>query len=78
MHAKTLQFCLTLCDPMDCSLPCSSTHRILWARMLEWVAMSSSRGSSQHRDQTCVSCTAGKFFTTELVKDWSGSSPSLV
>ena len=37
MRAKTLQFCLTLCDPTDCGLQCSSTHRILWARMLEWL-----------------------------------------
>ena len=39
------QFCLTLCDPMDCSLPGSSVHGILQARILEWVAISSSRGS---------------------------------
>ena len=43
---------LTLCDPMDCSLLDSSVHRILQARILEWVAMSSSRGSSQPRNQT--------------------------
>ena len=40
------QLCLTLCDPMDCSLPGSSVHGILQARILEWVAMPSSRGSS--------------------------------
>ena len=40
------QLCLTLCDPMDCSLPCSSVHGILQARILEWVAMPFSRGSS--------------------------------
>ena len=40
------QSCLTLCDPMDCSLPASSVHEILWARILEWVAMPSSRASS--------------------------------
>ena len=50
-----LQLCLTLCDPMDCSPPGSSVHGILQARILEWVAMPSSRGSSQPRDQTCVS-----------------------
>ena len=55
MHAKLLQSCPTLCNPMDCSLPGSSVHGILQARKLEWVAMSSSRGSSQPRDQTCVS-----------------------
>ena len=46
------QSCRTLCNPMDCSLPGSSDHGILQARILEWVAMPSSRGSSQHRDQT--------------------------
>ena len=52
MHAKSLQSCLTLCDPMDSSPPGSSVHRILQARILEWVAISFSRGSSQPRDQT--------------------------
>ena len=54
MCAKSLQLCLTLCDPADCSLPGSSIHGILQARILESVAISSSRGSSQPRDQTCV------------------------
>ena len=45
--SKLLQSCSTLCDPMDCSLPDSSVHGILQARILEWVAMPSSRGSSQ-------------------------------
>ena len=44
--------CLTLCDPMDCSLPGSSVHGILQARILEWVAISFSKGSSWHRDGT--------------------------
>ena len=44
------------CDPMDYSLPVSSIHRISQARVLEWVAISFSRGSSQTRDQTCISC----------------------
>ena len=56
---------LTLCDPMDCSLPGSLVHGILQARILEWVAISSSRGSSRPRDQTGVFCLAGGFFTTE-------------
>ena len=55
-HAKSLQLCLTLCDPMDYSLPGSSVHGILQARILEWVAMPSSRGSSQPRDWTHVYC----------------------
>ena len=46
MPAKSLQLCLTLCDPMDCSPPGSSVHGILQARTLEWVAMRSSRGFS--------------------------------
>ena len=53
---KLLQACLTLRDPMDCSPPGSSVHRILQARVLEWVAISSSRKSSQPRDRTHVSC----------------------
>ena len=52
-----------LCNPTDCSLPGSSVHGILQARILESVAMPSSRGSSRPRDQTQVSCTAGGFFT---------------
>ena len=52
---KLLQSCLTLCDPMDCSPPGSSVDEILQARILEWVAISSSRGSSQLRDQTRIS-----------------------
>ena len=44
------QSCLTLCDPMDCSPPGSSVHEIFQARILEWVAISFSRGSSQPRD----------------------------
>ena len=55
--------CLALCDPMDCSCVGSSVHGILWARILEWVAISYSKGSSQPRDQTHV--LAGGFFTTE-------------
>ena len=46
------QLCLTICDPVDCSLPGSSAHGILQARTLEWVAISSSRGSSLPKDQT--------------------------
>ena len=57
-----------LCDTMDCSLPGPSVHGISQTRILEWVAMPSSRGSSQPRDQThisCGSCVAGGFFTPE-------------
>ena len=58
MSAKLLQSCLTLCDPMDCSPPGSSVHGILQARILEWVAMPSSRGSSQSRNWTSISCVS--------------------
>ena len=55
IHACSLvQPCLTLCDPMDCSQQVSSTHRILQARILGWVAISYSRGSSQPRDHTSI------------------------
>ena len=64
-HAKLLQSSLTLRDPRDCSLPGSSVHGILQARILEGVALPSSRRSSWPRDGTCHSCIAGRFFTTE-------------
>ena len=57
------QSCLTPCDPMDCSLPGSSVQEILQARILGWGAIFSSRGSSLPRDQNCVCCGAGGFFT---------------
>ena len=62
------QLCLTLCDPVDCSLPGSSVHGLLQARILEWVAISFSRGPSQLRDWTHVFCIVGRrffFLTTE-------------
>ena len=58
-YTKSLPSCLTLCNPVGSSPPGSSVHGILQARILEWVAISSSRGSSWPRDQThasCVSC----------------------
>ena len=66
VRAKSLQSCPALCNPMDCSPPGSSVHGISQARLLQWVAMPSSRESSPSRDQTCVSCgscIAGGFFT---------------
>ena len=54
--------CPTLATPMDCTLPGSSVHGILQARILEWVAFPSS-GSSQPRNKTQVFCIAGRFFT---------------
>ena len=64
--AKSLQSCPTLCDPVDSSPPGSSVHEILQARILEWVAVSSSRGPSQPKDWThisYVSCT-GRWVVT--------------
>ena len=49
------QSCLTFCNPVDWSPPGSSVHGIFWARILEWGAISSSRGSSRFRDLTCIS-----------------------
>ena len=53
---KSLPSCPTICDPMDYSPPGFSAHGILRARLLEWVVMPSSRGSSQPRDRTHISC----------------------
>ena len=64
------QLCLTLCHPMDCSPPGSSVHGILQARILEWVAISFSGGSSQSRDWTWVSSIAGRFFTIWATRKW--------
>ena len=78
-ESEVTQSCLTLCDPMDCSLPGSSVNGILEARMLEWVAISFSRGSSWPRDWTQVSRIVGRRFTVwatreahslEGLKDW--------
>ena len=64
MHTQS---CPTLCNPIDCSPPGSSIHGIPQARMLECVVISYSRGSSQSRDRTqvsCISCIGGGFFPT--------------
>ena len=68
MCAQSPQSCLTLCDPMICSLPGSSVHGISQSRILKRVVISSSRESSPLRDQThnsCGSYLAGRFFTNE-------------
>ena len=57
---EAAQLCPTLCDPMDCSPPGSSVHGILQARILEWVTIPFSRGSSQPRNRTQVSCIGGR------------------
>ena len=79
-----IQSCLTLCDPMNCSPPISSVHGILQARILEWVAVPSSRGSSLPKDRTCVPYASpsflGKFFTTSTIWEapcGSKTGPSL-
>ena len=60
--SEVAQSCPILCNPMDCSPPGSSVHGILQARILEWVALSFSRGSSWPRDQTQVSRIGGRRF----------------
>ena len=62
-ESEVPQSCPTLCYPMDCSLSGSSVYGILQARILEWGAISFSRESSQHRDQTQVSHIVGGRFT---------------
>ena len=62
-ESEVAQSCPTLCDPVDCSPPGSSVPGILQARILEWVAIPFSRGSSQSRDWTQISCIAGSLFT---------------
>ena len=68
-ESEVAQSCPTLCDPVDCSLPGSSVHGIFQARILEWVAISFSRGSSRPRDRTLVSCTAGRRFTVWATRE---------
>ena len=71
LHSRPWRLCaqscaqlyLTLCDPLDCSPPGFSVHGMLQTRILEWVAISFSRGSYRPRDRSQVSCTAGRFFT---------------
>ena len=78
LSAKLLQSYPILCDPMDCNLPDSSVHGSLQARILEWVAMPSSRGSSRPKDQiyvSYISCTGwGVFFTPSATGEASSLS----
>ena len=67
------QSCPTLWDPMDYGPSGSSVHEIFQTRILEWIAISFSRGSSRPRDWTQVSCTAGRFFT-----DWATREAYLI
>ena len=68
-ESEVAQSCPTLCDPMDYSLQGSSLHGILQAGVLEWVAISFSKGSPQLRNQTWVSCTEGSFFTIRATRE---------
>ena len=72
--SKVAQSCLTLCNPVDCSLPGSSIHEILQAKILEWVAISFSRGSSWTRDWTQVSHIAGRCFNLWATREAPGST----
>ena len=63
------KLCLALCSPVKNSLPASSVHGIFQGKLLEWVAISFSRGSSPPRDRTWVSCIAGRFFTNEATRE---------
>ena len=75
-ESESAQLCPTLCDPMDYSLPGSSVHEIFQAVVLEWIAISFPRGSSQTRNQTQDSCITGGFFTIWATREaqeyWSG------
>ena len=72
-HTQSLQSCPTRCDPMGCSPLDSSVHGISQARILEWAAISSSRGCSRHRDQTCVS----RFPSSDQIRSVAQSCPTL-
>ena len=72
---EVAQSCPALCDPMDSTLPGSSAHEIFQARVVEWAATSFSRGCSQPRDRTWVSCIADRCFTTWATREallWRG------
>ena len=69
--SEVTQLCLTLCNPMDCNLPGSAVCGIFQARVLEWVAISFSKGSSWPRNRTQVSCIAGRRFTVWATREAS-------
>ena len=75
--SEATQLCPTLCNPMDCSLPGSSLHGILQARVLEWVAISFSRGSSQLRDRTGVSHIPGRHFNLWATREAPETAKSI-
>ena len=67
--SEVAQSCLTLCNPMGCSIPGSTIHGIFQARVLEWVAISFSRRSSRPRDWTWISRIAGRCFTVWVTRE---------
>ena len=69
MNMKLLSHVRLFATPMDCSLPGSSVHGIFQAIVLEWIAISFSRGSSQPRDQTQVSCIIDRYFTVWAIRE---------
>ena len=71
-ESDVAESCPTLCDSMDYSLPGSSVHGIFQTRVLEWAAISFSRGSSRPRDQTQVSCIADRRFTILATREALG------
>ena len=77
--SEVAQLCLTLCDPMNyCSPAGSSIHGSFQATVLEWVAISFSRGSSQPRDQTQVSQISGRRFTVWATREKQNSNQSKI
>ena len=70
IESEVAQSCLTLCDPIDYSLPISSVHGILQARILKWAAIPFSRGSSWPRDWSWVYCIARRFFIVWVTRKW--------
>ena len=76
-ESEVAQSCLTLCDPTDCSLPGSSVDGVFQARILEWVAISFSRGSSPPRDWTRVSRIVGRRFTVCATREVYLAVPGL-
>ena len=77
-ESEVAQSCSTLCDPVDCSLPGSSVHGILQARILEWVAISFSRESSRPRDRTRVSHIAGRQFNLWAIREAHADNTTLI
>ena len=71
MHAKSLQLCPILCDPMDCRPSGSSVHGILQARILEWVAMPAACESFRLGDWTCISYVSWSIYSLVFIKYFS-------